>query len=86
MIGKIAFLLLLSLSPILSHADDALQNVKVDNENLWAGTGAQDATFSAVTMSMLGWGIGLAGGIALIASAVHQSSSSSSHDSSSCSH
>ncbi len=66
------------------HADDALQNVKTDNEALWAGTGAQDATFSAVTLSMLGWGIGLAGGIALIASAIHQSSSS--HDSSSSSH
>jgi len=65
------------------YADD-LQNVKSDQEATWAGTGAQDATFSAVALSMLGWGVGLAGGIALIASAIHQSSSS--HDSSSVSH
>lgn len=82
---KSFFLLLTALFPLAAQASDDLQNVKVDNENLWAGTGAQDATFSAVTISMLGWGLGLAGGIALIASAVHQSSSSS-HDTSSCSH
>lgn len=85
MIKKLTILSLIAIcfgsSTLL--ADD-LQNVKTDQENLWAGSGAQDATFSAVTLSMLGWGVGLAGGIALLASAIHQSSSS--HDSSSSSH
>lgn len=85
MIKKITILALAvsSFSSSALLADD-LQNVKTDQENLWAGTGAQDATFSAVTLSMLGWGVGLAGGIALLASAIHQSSSS--HESSSTSH
>ncbi len=63
---------------------DGIDSVSQDDQALWAGTGAQDATYSAVSISMLGWGLGLAGGIALLASAIHQSSSS--HDSSSCSH
>jgi hypothetical protein len=79
----IFFLIPTLLGSFSLFADD-LQNVKTDQENLWAGSGAQDATFSAVTLSMLGWGVGLAGGIALLASAIHQSSSS--HDSSSSSH
>ncbi len=67
----------------MAYSDD-LQNVKKDQEALWEGTGATDATYSAVTLSMVGWGVGLAGGIAILASAIHQSSSS--HDSSSSSH
>lgn len=77
-------LLAVTFSPFLARASDDLDNVKTDQQALWAGTGAQDATYSAVTISMVGWGLGLAGGIALLASAIHQSSSS--HDSSSCSH
>ncbi|MBS0627835.1 MAG: hypothetical protein JSS09_06450 [Verrucomicrobia bacterium] len=80
----IFFCLLTTIIASSTAYSDDLQNVKTDQEALWAGSGAQDATFNAVTLSMLGWGIGLAGGIALIASAIHQSSSS--HDSSSSSH
>jgi len=76
-------LCLIFLIPCLLHAED-LNSVKQDDTNLWAGTGAKDATYSAISLSMLGWGVGLAGGIALLASAINQSSSS--HDSSSCSH
>ena len=75
--------LVMALTPQILQAND-LDTVKQDNANLWAGAGAQDATSSAVSISMLGWGVGLAGGIALLASAIHQSSSS--HESSSCSH
>ena len=82
---KIVFfcLMMTIIGTPIAYSDD-LQNVKTDQDALWAGSGAQDATFNAVTLSMLGWGVGLAGGIALIASAIHQSSSS--HDSSSSSH
>lgn len=62
-----------------------LNNVKQQTEDLYrTGSGSTDGTFSAVSLSMLGWGVGLAAGIAILASAIHQSSSSS-HDSS-CSH
>lgn len=76
-------LLMSAFSTSMVYSDD-LENVKKDQAALWEGVGAQDATFSAISLSMLGWGVGLAGGIALIASAIHQSSSS--HDSSSSSH
>ncbi|MBM3198043.1 MAG: hypothetical protein FJZ58_02155 [Chlamydiae bacterium] len=82
LVSAVTFLAVLSAPAALQAGD--LEGVKQDNTNLWAGTGAQDATFSAVSISMVGWGVGLAGGIALLASAIHQSSSS--HDSSSCSH
>ena len=75
--------LMAAFSVLPIYADD-LQNVKKDEAALWEGTGATDATFSAVSLSMVGWGVGLAGGIAILASAIHQSSSS--HDSSSSSH
>lgn len=75
--------LITAFSGSMAYSDD-LQNVKKDQSALWEGTGATDATFSAVSLSMVGWGVGLAGGIAIIASAIHQSSSS--HDSSSSSH
>ena len=78
------YLLLAVCSPTIAKASSSLDGVKKDNDNLWAGTGAQDATATAVSMSMVGWGLGLAGGIAILASAIHQSSSS--HDTSSCSH
>ncbi len=80
----LSFLFLAICSPIAARASGGLQSVKEETEETWAGTGAQDATFTAVSISMIGWGVGLAGGIAILASAIHQSSSS--HDSSSCSH
>ena len=39
---------------------------------------------SGIGLSMLGWGVGLAAGIGVLASVLHQSTSSSSHDT--CSH
>lgn len=71
-------------STALAAATGSLQDVKEDLSETWAGTGAQDATFNAVSLSMLGWGTGLALGIGIIASAINQSTSS--HESSSCSH
>ncbi|MFI5334728.1 MAG: hypothetical protein ACHQT8_06180 [Chlamydiales bacterium] len=50
------------------------------------GAGAEDGAFSAIGLSMFGWGIGLAAGIAILAGVLHQSKSSGAHDSSSSSH
>ncbi len=46
------------------------------------GGGAEEGGYSAISMSMVGWGLGLAGGIALLASLLAQSTSSSAHSSS----
>ncbi len=54
-----------------------LQNYKKDTEAIWrTGTGAEDGTFTAISTSMLGWGVGLSAGIAILASVLHQSTAS----------
>ncbi len=68
------------------HGDDnEMKNIPEQTDELYrTGSGAQDGMFSSVSLSMLGWGLGLAAGIAIIASVLHQSTSSSNHDT--CSH
>jgi hypothetical protein len=64
-------------SPIFS---DELQNYKKDTESIWrTGSGAEDGTFTAISTSMLGWGVGLSVGIAVLASVLHQSTAGHSH-------
>ncbi len=53
---------------------DQLQNYKKDTDAIWrTGSGAEDGTFTAIATSMFGWGIGLAVGIGILASVLHQS-------------
>lgn len=47
------------------------------------GAGAEDGGYTAIGLSMFGWGIGLAAGIAILAGVLHQSRSSGGHTSSS---
>jgi len=64
-------LLLVMSVPVFS---DQLENYKKDTDAIWrTGSGAEDGTFTAISTSMLGWGIGLAAGIAILASVLHQS-------------
>ncbi|MBS0620777.1 MAG: hypothetical protein JSS61_04890 [Verrucomicrobia bacterium] len=68
----ISTLTLLSLS--ISACADSLENYKKDTESIWrTGSGAEDGTFTAISLSMLGWGLGLAVGIGILASVLHQS-------------
>ena len=65
-------LLLLSL-PSLGFSGE-LEQYKKNSEAIWrTGAGAEDGTFTAIGTSMLGWGIGLSAGIAILASVLHQS-------------
>lgn len=41
------------------------------------GAGAQDGAFTALSVSMLGWGVGLAVGIAVLAAALNHGSGTS---------
>lgn len=53
---------------------DQLENYKKDTDSIWrTGSGAEDGTFTAISTSMFGWGIGLAAGIAILTSVLHQS-------------
>lgn len=59
--------------PFLSFSDE-LDHYKKDTEAIWrTGTGAEDGTYTAISTSMLGWGLGLSAGIAVLASVLHQS-------------
>lgn len=76
---SIAFILL-SL-PSLGFSDE-LDHYKKDTEAIWrTGSGAEDGTFTAISTSMLGWGLGLSAGIAVLASVLHQSTAGHSHTS-----
>jgi tellurite resistance protein TehA-like permease len=59
---------------------ESLDDFKKDTEALWrVGTGSEDGSFTAISTSMLGWGVGLSAGIAILASVLHQSTSAHSH-------
>lgn len=71
-------------APIFCEDTTNLEEVKEQTDDLYrTGSGSQAATYSTIGKSMLVWGIGLSAAIAILASAIHQSSSS--HDSSSTS-
>jgi len=74
----ILLLTLFSLSaPLLA---DGLDDYKEETESLYrTGAGSEDGTFTAISTSMLGWGVGLALGIGILASVLHQSNASHSH-------
>lgn len=66
-------LILISALPSLVKADE-LEQYKKNTEAIWrTGSGAEDGTFTAISTSMLGWGVGLSAGIAVLASVLHQS-------------
>ncbi len=79
---KKALLSMLCFSlPLMAADNNDMADVPEQTSEVWrTGSGAQDGTFSSTSMSMLGWGVGLAAGIAIVASVIHQSSSSHSHD------
>lgn len=68
----------LTLSMSSSFARDEISDTATSTDNLWrTGAGAHDGAFTAVSASMIGWGIGLAVGIALLAAALNHGSGSS---------
>lgn len=70
--------ILLSL-PMLGFSDE-LEKYKKNTEAIWrTGSGAEEGIFTAVSTSILGWGLGLSAGVAVLASVLHQSTASHSH-------
>ncbi|MGE5196756.1 MAG: hypothetical protein ACM3JI_05445 [Anaerolineae bacterium] len=66
-------LLMASLSfPII--AKESISEHAKNVDSLWrVGAGAQDGAYTATSLSMLGWGFGLATGIAILAASLHKS-------------
>jgi hypothetical protein len=62
------------------HGRDDLQDTAKNTDKLWrTGCGAHDGSFTAISTSMIGWGIGLAIGIAILAAVLRQSTSANAH-------
>jgi len=77
-------LLAIATTPLAGR--DEIQETAENTDNLWrSGAGAHDGAYTAISASMIGWGVGLAVGIALLAAALnHGSSSGSSSSAHSC--
>ena len=65
-------ILLLSIHSI--HANPCLEAAMEEmNDNYRTGRGCEDGIFTAVSSSMVAWGVGLIAGIALLTGLIHQS-------------
>ena len=83
----VPILMLLTQTLRADNADCLQAAVDEMNANYHTGSGCEDGIFNAVSASMIGWGVGLFIGIALLTGLVHNShlSTSDSSDSSSSS-
>lgn len=83
-IGAILVTTILTTSlPLLARED--IQQLSDETDQLYrAGAGAHDGAYTALSVSMIGWGVGLAIGIALLAAALNHGSGGSSAHSSTC--
>lgn len=74
------FALLILLSAVKPVFSDDLQDHARETDALYRPcAGAEDGGFSAIGLSMFGWGVGLAAGVAILAGVLHQSKSAHSH-------
>ena len=65
----------LSTLPSSSNAAN-FNDIPKNTEDLYrAGSGTQSGKYAALSSSMIAWGLGLAAGIAILASVLHQSTS-----------
>ncbi|MBP7073964.1 MAG: hypothetical protein KBA81_01080 [Rhabdochlamydiaceae bacterium] len=77
----VMFLMLAFLSTSSTIANDTIEEGwKEDTEALWhTGSGAHDGASTAISATMIGWGVGLALGIAILAAVLHQSNGGNGH-------
>ncbi len=78
----VAILLLVFLSTSsMTMAEDTIQEGwKEDTERLWrTGAGAHDGASTAISATIIGWGVGLALAIGILAAVLHQSKSGTGH-------
>jgi hypothetical protein len=76
---RFILILLIVATTSTTWAKDTVADAPKNTEKLWTtGSGAHDGSYSAISTSMIGWGVGLAVGIALLAAAFSKPSKSSS--------
>ncbi len=84
---KWSVIVVLALMTSQGFAKDELEEYKTSTDSLYRrGAGSEDGAYTAISLSMLGWGLGLAAGIGIVASVLHQSTASHSSHSGECCH
>jgi hypothetical protein len=79
-ITTLLILAFLSTSSTTIANDTIEQGWKEDDEAVWrTGSGAHDGASTAIGVTILAWGIGLAVAIAILAAVLHQSNSQAGH-------
>jgi hypothetical protein len=67
-------LLICLVSKLFSAQEFDFSNQPEETEALYQmGSAARDGVFNSLSASMLGWGVGLAAGIAVLSAVLHQS-------------
>ena len=70
------------LSTAYLPADEDINILAEQTDELYrVGAAAQDGAYTSLSLSMLGWGLGIITGIGVLASVLSQSTSSNSHES-----
>jgi hypothetical protein len=78
----LSLLLLMSIftTTLPLSAREEISELAESTDQLYrTGAGAQDGAYTALSMSMIGWGVGLAIGIAVLAATLNHGSGGSSH-------
>ncbi len=79
------FLSIATIALASPYSHDELAEKQSSVNNLYsAGCGAEDGATTAMATSMLGWGLGLSAGIAILAASLHQSTGSNGHSAHCC--
>lgn len=87
MMKKTITYLLIALTCLTSTAQaaDDLQDTAINTDKLWrTGSAAHDGSYTAISTSMIAWGIGLAIGIAVLCAVLRPSSNSTSSSNAHC--
>ena len=80
-ISCLCALMAITTSTPLSATENDISEFPEDTDALYrVGDGAYDGSYTSLSKSLLGWGVGLALGIGILCALLHQSTGSSSHD------
>jgi len=76
-VSLIAIILSWTSPALFATARESIQDTATYTDAMYRqGTGAVDGAWTAVSVSMIGWGVGLAAGIGILAAVLHQSKTS----------
>lgn len=77
---RIILAVFIALSPLSLTARESIDELSKNTDALYRqGAAAIDGAYTALGISMLGWGLGLAAGAGLLVALLHNSKASTSH-------